>query len=66
MVWMNDAAGAMLREVHGPSFPVDVCVVLSLFVQVTVPPVEIVTGFGANALVVLNSAPLVTDTGVPP
>ena len=64
-VRLNDAPGAMLPEFHDPSSADDVCVVVSLLVQVTVPPAETVTGFGANAFVVLSDEPLVIDTGVP-
>jgi hypothetical protein len=40
--------------------------VLSLFVQVTLPPTPTVMGFGANAVVVMMDAPLTIVTGVPP
>jgi hypothetical protein len=64
-VRLNFAPGAIEPEFHEPSSPVDVCVVVSLLVHVTVPPALITTGFGAYAVVVLNSAPLTTETGVP-
>jgi hypothetical protein len=45
--------------------PVEVCAVLSLLVQVTLPPTPTVTGLGANAVVVCSDAPLTIDTGAP-
>jgi hypothetical protein len=46
-VRLNFAPGAIEPEFHEPSSPVDVCVVVSLLVHVTVPPALITTGFGA-------------------
>jgi hypothetical protein len=55
----------MLPESQVPPSPVDVCVVVSLFVHVTVPPTATVTGFGAKAVVVSESAPLTIDADTP-
>jgi hypothetical protein len=55
----------MLPESHVLPSPVDVCVVVSLFVQVTVPPTATVTGFGAKAVVVNVSAPRTIDADTP-
>jgi len=55
--------GAIEPEFHEP--PVDVCVVLSLLVQVTLPPTATVTGLGEYAVVVMLDAPPTIDTGVP-
>ena len=46
------APGAMVPESQRPESDVDVCEIESLFVHVTVPPCEIVTGFGLYAFVV--------------
>ena len=43
---------------------VAVCGIESMFVQVTVPPAEIVTGFGAYALLPSVRAPETTETAV--
>ena len=63
---LNFPPGAMFPEFHAPLLPVDVCVVVSLLVQVTVPPTATVTGLGANAVVVSKEAPFTIDAGVPP
>jgi hypothetical protein len=55
--------GAIVPEFH--VLPVDVCAVLSLLVQVTLPPAAIVTGLGANAVEVSTDAPATIATGVP-
>jgi hypothetical protein len=60
---VNFPPGAIEPEFQDP--PVDVCAVLSLLVQVTLPPAEIVTGLGENAVVVRNDAPPTIETGVP-
>ena len=39
--------GGEMGRGEAPAFAVDVCVVESLLVQVTVPPTETVIGFGA-------------------
>jgi hypothetical protein len=46
---LNDPPGGIAPEFH-PVFAVDVCVVLSLFRQVTVPPTDTLIGFGLNAV----------------
>jgi len=56
----------MLPEFQPPSLAVAVWVVLSLFVQVTLPPIPTVMGLGANAVAVKIEAPLTMETGVPP
>ena len=56
----------MLPEFQAPPSPVDVCVVLSLFVHVTVPPTATLIGLGENAVVVRKDEPLTIETGVPP
>ncbi len=56
----------MLPEFQPPSVAVAVWVVLSLFVQVTLPPRPTVMGLGANAVAVKIEAPLTMETGVPP
>jgi hypothetical protein len=54
----NVPPGAILPEFHVPLLSdVDVCVIESLFIHVTVVPVEIVSGFGLNAVVVSAAAP---------
>ena len=55
----------MLPEFHAPPSAVDVCVVVSLFVQVTVPPTATEIGFGANAVVVRRLAPRGIETAAP-
>lgn len=62
---LNVAPGAIFPELKDPSSPVAVCVVTSLFVQVTVPPTEIETGFGEYAVVVSVDEPFTMETGVP-
>jgi hypothetical protein len=62
---LNFPPAPMFPEFHAPLLAVEVCVVLSLFVQVTVPPTATVTGFGANAVVVRTEAPCTIDAGVP-
>jgi hypothetical protein len=47
---LNDPPGGIAPEFHPPLFEVDVCVVLSVFRQVTVPPTATVIGFGLNAV----------------
>ena len=44
----NVAPGAIEPEFQAPPSAVDVCVTLSLFAHVTVPPTETVIGFGAG------------------
>lgn len=41
------------------------CVIVSLFIHVTVPPTATLTGFGAYAVVVNLDDPLTIDTFVP-
>jgi hypothetical protein len=53
---LNDPPGGIAPEFHAPLFEVDVCVVLSLFRQVTVPPTATVIGFGLNAVEVSRLA----------
>ena len=65
-VLLKLAPGAMLPEFQAPPSPVDVCVVLSLFVHVTVPPTATLIGLGENAVVVSVDEPLTIETGVPP
>src|SRR5215470_19837810 len=64
-VWLNFPPGAMFPELNDPLSPVAVWAVESLFVQVTVPPTEIETGFGEYAVVVKLDEPLTMETGVP-
>jgi len=47
---LNDPPGGIAPEFHAPLFAVDVCVVLSVFRQVTVPPTVTLIGFGLNAV----------------
>jgi hypothetical protein len=63
-VKLNCALGASVAP-KTPLSLVAVCVVESLFVQVTVVPAVTVSGFGLYAVVVSSSAPLTIDTGVP-
>jgi len=65
-VLLKLAPGAMLPEFQAPPSPVDVWVVLSLFVQVTVPPTATLIGLGENAVVVSVDEPRTIETGVPP
>jgi hypothetical protein len=62
---LNVAPGAIVPEFHDPSSPTEVCASVSLFVQLTVSPAEIVMGFGAYAVLVKPAARLTMDTGVP-
>jgi hypothetical protein len=62
---LNDPPGAIEPESHAPVFDVDVCGVLSLFVQLTVVPTATLIGFGEYALVVSVDDPLTIETGVP-
>ena len=62
---VNVAPGAIEPEFQAPLLAVVVCVVVSLLVQVMLPPTDTVIGFGAKALVVKVDAPLTIDTGVP-
>jgi hypothetical protein len=64
-VWLNFPPGAMFPELNDPLSPVAVCAVESLFVQVTVPPTEIETGFGEYAVVVSVDELATIETGVP-
>ncbi len=61
-VWLKLAPGARLPEFQAPVSEVDVWVIESLFIHVTVMPVEIVIGFGAKALAPLLAAPDTMDT----
>jgi len=60
---VNVPPGLIVPEFH--VLPVEVCAVLSLLVQVTLPPTPTVTGLGANAVVVITDAPPTIETGVP-
>jgi hypothetical protein len=60
---VNLPPGAIEPESH--EGPVEVCVLLSLFVHVTLPPTATITGFGEYAVVVRVDAPLTIPTGVP-
>jgi len=60
------APGAIDPEFQPPPSAVDVCVVLSLFIQVTVPPTETAIGFGTKAVEVKLLAPLGIETVTPP
>ena len=62
---LNVAPGAIVPEFHDPSSPTEVCASVSLLVQLTVSPVEIVMGFGAYAVFVKLAARLTIETGVP-
>jgi hypothetical protein len=64
-VWLNLPPGAMFPEMNDPLSAVAVCAVESLFVQVTVPPTEIETGFGEYAVVVSVDELATIETGVP-
>jgi hypothetical protein len=63
-VIVNCPPGAIV-EFHAPLLAVDVCAVLSLLVQVTLPPTATVTGFGEYAVLVRKDEPLTIETGVP-
>ena len=64
-VRLKVAPGAIVAESNAPPFAVDVCAVLSLFIHVTVPPTDTVTGFGEYAVVVRLDEPLTIETRVP-
>ena len=64
-VRLNVAPGAIVPEFQDPSSPTEVCASVSLLVQLTVSPAEIVMGFGAYAVFVKLAARLTMDTGVP-
>jgi hypothetical protein len=61
-VLLNWPPGAIGPDAHEPSFEVESCVLVSLFVHVIVAPVATSIGFGANAVVVSSVAPLTIDT----
>jgi len=65
-VLVNVAPGPIEPESHAPLSAVDVCVVESLFIHVTLPPTATEIGFGEYAVVVRTDAPLTMETGVPP
>ena len=50
--------GAMFGEVNSPPFETEVCVVLSLFNQLTVVPTDTLMGLGLYAVLVSPDAPL--------
>ena len=52
----------MLPELHVLLSDVDVWVIVSLFIHVTIVPFAIVRGFGLNAVVVSPAAPLTIET----
>ena len=58
---LNVAPGAIAPELHAPAFAVDVCVVESLLVHITVPPTATAIGLGAYAVVVIVDAPPTID-----
>jgi hypothetical protein len=62
---LNVAPGAIVPEFQDPSSPAEVCASVSLLIQLTVSPAEIVIGFGAYAVFVNVAAWLTMDTGVP-
>jgi len=64
-VVVNCPPGAMIPEFQAPLVAVDVCDVLSLLVQVTLPPTASVVVPGENAVVVSTDAPFTIETGVP-
>jgi hypothetical protein len=45
-VVLNDPPGAIVPELQAPPSAVDVWLMVSLFVHVTVPPTEATIGFG--------------------
>jgi hypothetical protein len=53
---LNDPPGGITPEFHAPLFAVDVCVVLSLFRHVTLPPTGTLMGFGLKAVDVMKLA----------
>jgi hypothetical protein len=62
---LNLPPGAMFPEFQALVFDVDVCVVASLFVHVTVDPAATVIGFGTYAVVVRTEAPLTMEIDIP-
>src|SRR5579872_424816 len=60
---LNFPPGGIEPEFQVP--PVDVCVVASLLVHVTVPPTDTEIGLGAKAVVVIVDAPETIDTAAP-
>ena len=62
---MNVAPGATVPEFQDPSSPTEVCASVSLLIQLTLSPAEMVIGFGAYAVFVKLAARLTMDTGVP-
>ena len=64
-VLVKVAPGFMEPEFHAPSLAVDVCAVVSLFVQAIVLPTGTAIGLGANAVLVKVLAPLTIDTVSP-
>ena len=64
-VRLNVAPGAIVPEFQDPSSPAEVCASVSLLIQLTVSPAEMVIGFGAYAVFVKLAARLTMDTGVP-
>lgn len=65
-VKLNRVPGAMLGDVHAPLLAAEVCVVLSLFSQLTVVPTETLIGFGEYAVLDSVDAPLTIVTVVLP
>jgi hypothetical protein len=59
---LADAPGAIAPVPKLPLRAVESCVVVSLFVHVTVVPTDTLTGFGAYAVVDNTLAPLTIDT----
>src|SRR5436853_7526086 len=57
--------GGIEPELHTPVVDVAVCVRVSLFVHVTVPPTDTAIGFGEYALVVNVVAPRTIDACAP-
>jgi hypothetical protein len=62
---LNVAPGATVPEFQDPSSPTEVCASVSLLIQLTLSPAEMVIGFGAYAVFVKLAARLTMDTGVP-
>jgi hypothetical protein len=60
-IMLNVPPGAIGPELHWPPSAVDVCVLVSLLVQDTVPPTATTTGLGAYAVVVSVEEPLTID-----
>jgi hypothetical protein len=65
IVAVNDCPGKIEFELQAPPSAVDVCVMLSLLVHVTIVPAVTVTGFGEYAVVVSVDDPATIDTVVP-